>query len=104
MVALLVRLKLTLLRRGFTRSGTAAFGMVVAYLFALGLSLPPAIGLAFLQAGGPGLVSAVTVPFFAVLTLGWLVLPLLFFGVDETLDPARFALFPVCLLYTSRCV
>lgn len=95
MVALLVRLKLTLLRRGFTRSGKAAFGMVVAYLFALGLSLPPAIGLAFLQAGGPGLVSAVTVPFFAVLTLGWLVLPLLFFGVDETLDPARFALFPV---------
>ncbi len=27
--------------------------------------------------------------------LGWLLLPLLFFGVDETLDPARFALLPL---------
>ncbi len=30
-----------------------------------------------------------------VLTLGWLLMPLLFFGVDETLDPARFALLPL---------
>jgi ABC-2 type transport system permease protein len=28
-------------------------------------------------------------------TLGWLLLPLLFFGVDETIDPARFALLPI---------
>ena len=27
--------------------------------------------------------------------LGWLLLPLVFFGVDETLDPARFALLPL---------
>ncbi|ATO87572.1 ABC transporter permease [Actinoplanes sp. SE50] len=31
----------------------------------------------------------------AVLLLGWLFLPLLFFGVDESLDPARFALLPL---------
>ena len=31
----------------------------------------------------------------AVLVLGWLLLPLVFFGVDETLDPARFALLPL---------
>ncbi|BCJ43525.1 hypothetical protein GCM10010168_41650 [Actinoplanes ianthinogenes] len=31
----------------------------------------------------------------ALLMLGWLFLPLLFFGVDETLDPARFALLPL---------
>jgi ABC-2 type transport system permease protein len=31
----------------------------------------------------------------AGLTLGWLLMPLLFFGVDETIDPARFALLPV---------
>jgi ABC-2 type transport system permease protein len=30
-----------------------------------------------------------------LLMLGWLFLPLLFFGVDETLDPARFALLPL---------
>jgi ABC-2 type transport system permease protein len=31
----------------------------------------------------------------AALTVGWLLLPLLFFGIDDTLDPARFALFPL---------
>jgi ABC-2 type transport system permease protein len=30
-----------------------------------------------------------------VLMFGWLFLPLLFFGVDESLDPARFALLPL---------
>ncbi|HEY8532405.1 MAG TPA: ABC transporter permease [Micromonospora sp.] len=30
-----------------------------------------------------------------VSTLSWLLLPLVFFGVDETLDPARFALLPL---------
>ncbi|WP_236031176.1 ABC transporter permease [Paractinoplanes lichenicola] len=31
----------------------------------------------------------------AALVVGWLLLPLIFFGVDESLDPARFALFPL---------
>lgn len=29
------------------------------------------------------------------IVLSWILLPLVFFGVDETLDPARFALFPL---------
>ena len=31
----------------------------------------------------------------ALIMLGWLFLPLVFFGVDESLDPARFALLPL---------
>jgi ABC-2 type transport system permease protein len=31
----------------------------------------------------------------ALLVLGWLFVPLVFFGVDESLDPARFALLPL---------
>jgi ABC-2 type transport system permease protein len=31
----------------------------------------------------------------AAIVLGWLFLPLVFFGVDESLDPARFALLPL---------
>jgi ABC-2 type transport system permease protein len=31
----------------------------------------------------------------AAVVLGWLLLPLVFFGVDESLDPARFALLPL---------
>ena len=30
-----------------------------------------------------------------MLTLGWLLMSLLVFGVDETVDPAKFALLPV---------
>ena len=32
---------------------------------------------------------------FSALTLGWLLMSLLVFGVDETVDPAKFALLPV---------
>ncbi|WP_033345332.1 hypothetical protein [Catenuloplanes japonicus] len=31
----------------------------------------------------------------AAVVVGWLLMPLVFFGVDETLDPARFALLPL---------
>lgn len=31
----------------------------------------------------------------SALVMGWLLVPLVFFGVDESLDPARFALFPL---------
>ena len=33
--------------------------------------------------------------FGGFVVLGWTLVPLLFFGVDETLDPARFALLPI---------
>lgn len=95
MVAVLLRLKLTLLARNFRRNGWAAFGMVAAYLFA-GLMILPLLVLFFLLRSAPVVaVDAVTVPLFGMMTLGWLLLPILFFGVDETLDPGRFALLPV---------
>ena len=51
----------------------------------------------FLLSGAVGHDAGLTVAGLvgAVLTVGWLLLPLLFFGVDDTLDPARFALFPL---------
>ncbi len=45
--------------------------------------------------GRPG-IAEILFPFGgAVLVLGWVFLPLLFFGVDNTLDPAQFALLPL---------
>ena len=41
------------------------------------------------------LTADVTVLAFSVLTLGWLLMSLLVFGIDETVDPAKFALLPV---------
>ena len=95
MVAVLVRLKLSLLRRSFTRSGWAAFGMVVAYLYALGVVVPLTVGLVVLRDAPVDVARGLSVSGFAALSLGWLLFPLLLSGVDETLDPARFALLPV---------
>ncbi|WP_116113461.1 hypothetical protein [Austwickia chelonae] len=95
MVAVLVRLKLALLGRSFRRSGWSAFGMVLAYLWAGSIVLPLGLLLVFARGVDSAALGTVVVPAFALVTFGWLFLPLLFFGVDETLDPARFALFPL---------
>ncbi|MEU8083274.1 ABC transporter permease [Micromonospora sp. NPDC049101] len=90
------RLKLRVMGNSFRGQGwrIALFigGAVVGLWFAVsGFFLFAAPGLAddgtyavLVAAAGGGL-----------LVLGWLLLPLVFFGVDETLDPARFALLPL---------
>ncbi|MGC4744842.1 ABC transporter permease [Micromonospora sp. DT201] len=91
-----MRLKLRVMGNSFRGQGwrIAMFigGAVLGLWFAIsGFFLFAAPGLAgdgqyavLIAAGGGGL-----------LVLGWLLLPLVFFGVDETLDPARFALLPL---------
>ncbi|MFC4149342.1 ABC transporter permease [Micromonospora mangrovi] len=91
-----VRLKLRVLANNFRGQGwrIALFvvGVLVGLWFATG---------GFFALAAPGLAGE---PRFALLAaafgggllvLGWLLLPLVFFGVDETLDPARFALLPL---------
>ena len=95
-VWLFVRLKLRLTANGLrgrpARITLFVLGVVAGGFFAI-------LGYALLAL--PGLVhreraAEVTLPIGgAVLLLGWLLLPLLFFGVDESLDPARFALLPL---------
>jgi ABC-2 type transport system permease protein len=90
-----VRLKLRLTRNGmrgqvrrivlFVLGGVAALWAAVG-----GFALFTGAGLA---GGDAGLVMVTFAG--AGLTLAWLLMPLLFFGVDETIDPARFALLPV---------
>lgn len=95
-VSLLVRLKLRVLANGFRGGGWrlalflsgAVFGTAWAII---GFFLFAAAGLAgdeqaaVLVAGLGG----------GLLVLGWTLLPLVLFGVDESLDPARFALLPL---------
>ncbi len=95
MVALLVRLKLTLLRNSLRRSVWRTVGLVIGVVYALGIVVLAFAGLIALRFTSTALTADVTVPAFALLTLGWLLLSLLVFGVDETVDPARFALLPV---------
>ncbi|SER34504.1 hypothetical protein [Microlunatus flavus] len=95
MVALLVGLKLTLLRNGLRRSVWRTVGLVLGAVYALGIVVAAVAGLVALRWTSTEVTAQVTVVAYAALTLGWLVLSLLVFGVDETVDPARFALLPV---------
>jgi ABC-2 type transport system permease protein len=90
-----VRLKLRLLRNGLRGQAWRIVATVVGFLFGLWMALLAAFGLAA-SGAAPAEVGFVVAAFAgAAVTLGWTLIPLLFFGIDETLDPARFALLPV---------
>ena len=95
MVALLVRLKLTLLRNSLRRSIWRTVGLIIGMVYALGTVVAVLVGMVALRFTSPALTADVTVLAFSMLTFGWLVMSLLVFGVDETVDPAKFALLPV---------
>ncbi|MFB9234551.1 ABC transporter permease [Plantactinospora siamensis] len=91
-----VRLKLRVLRNNFRGQPARIIMFVVGLVLALWFA-----GTGFLLFAAPGMTDrpdvALLVSAFGggLLVLGWLFLPLVFFGVDETLDPARFALLPL---------
>lgn len=96
MVATLVRLKLTLLNRRFTTGGGGAiagavFGLIITAFLTFGAVA------ALLAARGASAHDAQpwVITGLVSFTVGWVTLPLLFFGTDNTLDPRRFALLPL---------
>jgi ABC-2 type transport system permease protein len=94
-VALLVRLKLTLLKNSLKRSVWRTVGMIIAMVYALGVVIVVLAGLIGLRFTSLALTADLTVVSYAGLTVGWLLMSMLVFGVDETIDPAKFALLPV---------
>jgi ABC-2 type transport system permease protein len=94
-VTLLVRLKLTLLKNSLKRSVWRTVGLIIAMVYALGVVIMVLAALVGLRYAAPALTADVTVIGYAALTLGWLLMSMLVFGVDETIDPAKFALLPV---------
>ena len=95
MVAVLVGLKLTLLRNGLRRSVWRIVGLVIGAVYALGVVVGVWLGLGALRLTSVQVTGDVTVLAFSLLTLAWLLFSLLVFGIDETVDPRRFALLPV---------
>ncbi len=95
MVAVIVGLKFTLLRNGLRRSAWRTVALIIGMIYGLGVVLACWLGLLALRFAPASLAAGVTVPGFAVLTLGWLLMSLLVFGSDETVDPRRFALLPL---------
>lgn len=95
MVALLISLKLHLLRGSLRGSVSQRIGLAFGALGGLAVTLGGVAGLVGLRFVDADLAAPVVVAGGSLLVLGWGVVPLLVSGVDETLDPARFALLPL---------
>jgi ABC-2 type transport system permease protein len=93
MARLLVQLKLRLLTNALRSSSRARASFITSTAFAV----LTALGMFALLASLHGQATAVdlTSVLFTIFAFGWLVLPLLAFGLDSTLDPATMALYPL---------
>ncbi len=74
--------------------GSARVGIIIGLLVLLVFLLFIAVGLGSLRLL-PVFAVPIIVTLFTVQLVAWMVTPLLAFGVDETVDPARFALLPI---------
>jgi ABC-2 type transport system permease protein len=93
MARLLVQLKLRLIRNALL----ASTGAKVAFVLSTILAALVAGGIFYLLASLSGGVAAadLTTVVFCVFGLAWLILPIVVFGLDSTLDPATLALYPL---------
>jgi ABC-2 type transport system permease protein len=95
-VALIVGLKWQLLRNGLRRSIPQLVGLILGGLYGLGVLVVLVTVLVALRFAVPVDVAATAVVIGgSALTLGWVLFPVIAYGADETLDPARFATFAV---------
>lgn len=89
------RLKLRLLANGFRGRPARVVTFVIGGLFGLYLATIGFLLFAGSAAAEPEIRHMIAAFGGAALVLGAAVLPLVWFGVDDTLDPARFALLPL---------
>jgi ABC-2 type transport system permease protein len=93
MARILVELKLRLLRNALLSSRRARVSFIVSTAFAAVVAVGTFLGLALLRGNQDAVDETAVV--FTVFAFGWLMLPLLLFGLDGTLDPATLALYPL---------
>lgn len=95
MVAVLVSLRLRVLWNSLRRSTWQLVGASIGALYGLGLVVGLIAALIALSFAPQELARTVLVTGGSVLILGWLLGPLLIAGVDQTLEPAKLAPFPI---------
>ena len=93
MARLLVQLKLRLLVNALRSSNSAKISFIISSAFAVLLAILTFIVLAGFR--GKSTSVELTSVIFAVFAFGWLIAPIMVFGVDSTLDPATLALYPL---------
>jgi ABC-2 type transport system permease protein len=92
MARLFVSLKLHLLSNALRSSTKAKVSFIVSTVFAVLMAAGTFTVLALLR--GQAASVDVTTVIFTLFAFGWLILPLIAFGLDSTLDPATLALYP----------
>jgi len=90
-VAVLLRLRLALWRGALRRDAWRVVVLVLGGLWGLGAAGAVLVGLAALAGAPVEVARAVVVGGGALLVVGWTVVPVVAFGTDPSLDPARFA-------------
>jgi ABC-2 type transport system permease protein len=94
-VAVLLRLRFRILGNTLARNVVQLVAVILGACFAVML-LAIALGVLFIASTAPAeATQAVVVVGGTALVLGWWVVPLLFDGVDRTLDPQKLARFPL---------
>ncbi len=93
MARIFVQLKLRLLLNALRSSAAAKASFIVSSVFALILAVVTFAGLAALRHNGAAV--DLTAALYTTFAFGWLILPLLAFGLDSTLDPATLVLYPL---------
>lgn len=94
MVAVLIRLKLNVLRRTLGRESSRLISYIIGGIFAGFVaiaSIPAAIALRSASVDS----ASISLLALATMTVMWMLAPLLTVGVDATLDPQRLSLFPL---------
>ncbi|MDF1479656.1 transporter [Leifsonia sp. H3M29-4] len=95
MVATLVRLRFALLGNQLRKSPWQLVAVVLGGLYGLGMLALAVAGLIALAWAPIELARTVVVVAGAAVIFGWTVIPALTSGIDQTVDPARLAPFPI---------
>lgn len=95
MVATLVRLRFLLLANTLRRNVWQLVAVIIGGLYGLGILAIAVGGLVALSFGDIALARTVIVLAGSALLLGWMVVPVLTTGLDQTVDPAHLATFPI---------
>ncbi|MET8861505.1 hypothetical protein ABZW11_00980 [Nonomuraea sp. NPDC004580] len=94
-VALFAQLKLRLLAGNLRGDLQRKIGFLFTLVVAAGLAVLGFFLMGLLRLAPPDVAASLVTLAFAALLLGWMIVPLLAFGLDDTLDPAKLALLPL---------
>ncbi|CAN5505777.1 hypothetical protein BH10ACT4_BH10ACT4_07610 [soil metagenome] len=97
MVADLLRLRLLVLKNSLLRSTWQLVAVIFGALYGLGILFGITVGLIALSGVPVPISRTVVVLAGSALVLGWVLIPLLASGIDQTLEPARLVTFPIPL-------